>query len=68
MVRCNSCVYIDEQQHKHGQATTFAMVMTPTLTVQILCPNRNATKDIHIDTLWKRHNKHRFWGRNVHNM
>ena len=27
LVRCNSCVYKDEQQHKHEQANTFAMVM-----------------------------------------
>ena len=26
-MRCNSCVYNDEQQHKHEQANTFAMLM-----------------------------------------
>ena len=27
LVRCNSCVYMDEQKHKHEQAKTSAMVM-----------------------------------------
>ena len=33
---------------------------TPILTVQVLCPNCNATKDINIDTLWKQHNKYMY--------
>ena len=27
LVRCNSCVYNDDLQHKQAQANTFAMVM-----------------------------------------
>ena len=29
-------------------------------TVQVICPTCHTAKDIHIDTLWKRHDKHRF--------
>ena len=29
-------------------------------TVQVICPTCHTAKDIHIDTLWKRNNKHRF--------
>ena len=28
-------------------------------TVQVICPTCHTAKDIHIDTLWKRNNKHR---------
>jgi hypothetical protein len=117
LVRCNSCVYNDEQEHKREQAKTFAMVMkqdithstrtttpdrravtseeqhrqiaednaahptTPAkavnlgventdfkpatteatlLTIQVLCPDCNATKDISMDTLWRKDGRHRF--------
>ena len=32
LVRCNSCVYNDEQEHKREQAKTFAMVMKQDIT------------------------------------
>ncbi len=32
LVRCNSCVYNDDLQHKQAQANTFAMVMKHDIT------------------------------------
>ena len=53
LVRCSSCVYIDEQKHKHEQATTFAMVMKQdsTNTTRLTTSDQHAAESVAMQTI-----------------